>query len=639
MPHYIQNNFTAGEISPRLAARSDLEKYKNGVKELTNFMVLPHGGVQSRPGTRFVAECKDSSHVVLVRRFEFNTDQAYIIEIGALYMRFYMDGGRIESPPGTPVEIVTPYDYFDLLGLRFEQSADTLYITHVRHAPRKLTRSSHTSWSLVGIDFINGPYFPENETDTTVTPSGTTGSITLTASAALFDPDHVLSHFQIFQGSTYGWAKITAYTSPTVVTATVQGDALGGTTATKKWRLGAWGTKQGFPACCGFNEERLFFAGSLTSPLSVWGSRTGDFENMTPGTSDDSAVEYTIASSRVNGFKWIMQDRGMLLGTAGAEFILDGGGNPLSPSNVQAKIQTTYGSNDVTPIKAGNMTIFTQRQGRKLRSLSYSFQSDAYAAPNLTLLSEHITESGVVDMAYQQEPDSIIWCVLYDGTLLSLTYLQDQEVMGWAKHTTQGFFESVAVIPSDGIDQAWFTVQRVVNGVAKRYVEYFDPSLCTDSALSDDGGPYVSVGNIDHLEGMTVAIKGDGAVYPNGTVTSGSLDIDPPATAVEVGLSFIPRLVTLRPEIETPDGTIQGRKRRWVRCFARVFETIGISINGDQVESRSTGDNMDEIPPTFTGDIPVTTIGWDREGEIAIEQTQPLPATILSVFGEVGIGD
>ncbi len=144
----IQNNFTSGELSPRMEGRSDFPKYQNAVKTMENLIPLKFGGAVRRPGTRFVAEAKDSTKKTRLIPFEFNDTQAYIVEVGNLYMRFYRNGGRIESPPLTPVEIVTPYLEAELFDLQFAQSADVMWITHRNHQPRKLTRTSHTAWSL-----------------------------------------------------------------------------------------------------------------------------------------------------------------------------------------------------------------------------------------------------------------------------------------------------------------------------------------------------------------------------------------------------------------------------------------------------------------------------------------------------------
>ncbi len=175
--------FAGGELSPRLWARTDLDKYAQSVRTMRNMIALPQGPATRRPGTRFIAPTKNNGPARLIP-FEFSTVQAYIIEAGEIYLRFYRDGGQILSG-GVPYEVVTPYAAGDLAGLQWAQSADTLYIAHPLHAPRKLTRTGHTAWMLSTVAFQDGPYL-EQRADIAITPSARTGSVTLTAGASLF---------------------------------------------------------------------------------------------------------------------------------------------------------------------------------------------------------------------------------------------------------------------------------------------------------------------------------------------------------------------------------------------------------------------------------------------------------------------
>ncbi len=160
----LLNNMTSGELSPFLYGRVDLAKYLNGCETLENWMPLRYGGVTSCPGSRFVAETKDSTKASRLVPFVYSTLQAYQLEFGDTYIRFYKDGGSIESPPGTPVEISTPYEEADLPLLKFAQSADVLYIVHPDFALRKLTRTSHTAWTLSVVTLTDGPFLDENDT-------------------------------------------------------------------------------------------------------------------------------------------------------------------------------------------------------------------------------------------------------------------------------------------------------------------------------------------------------------------------------------------------------------------------------------------------------------------------------------------
>lgn len=707
-------------MSPRLLARTDFNKHPAGAKEMLNCFPLPHGGADGRGGFRLAAEVRNHDMYTRVYQFEFSTEQSYIIEFGNFYARFYKDEGRIESPPGTPVEIATPYAVADVEALKFSQSADTLYITHRSYQTRKLTRTSHTSWTLTATDFVDGPYLDQNTTTTTITPSvsGVGASGTLTASSGIFQSGHVGALFRLFISGSWGYVKVTGYNSSTSVNMTVV-KSLGGTTATAAWREGAFSPLRGYPGAVTIFEQRLILAGTKAQPQTVFGSASGSYEDMTPGTGDADAFIYTIGSNKVNSILWMVGDSRLTIGTIGEEFVMSGGSAPITPSNVRALSQTVYGSADVQGIRIGSSTVFVQRSRRKVRQLSFSNEENTLKSPDLTLLSEHITQSGVSAFAYQQEPDSILWCVRKDGLLSSLTFLQIQDVTGWARHQTDGVFESVAVIPSlsGEVDTLWAVVRRTIGGVTKRYVEFYDPSLRVDSGLSYDGTvnsdaltlsavsgasitattpgavfvagdvgkdivltgttlgraritSYVSptqvlctgvntfpattfaagawgiaaatVSGLSHLEGKTVKIVGDGAVYPEQTVVAGTVELDGlPALKVDVGLEYIPRLVTVEPEVKGQDSsTIQSIRKRLARAFIRVYETSSLWINGvPEVPARTTTHVMGVAPPEFTGDIQVSNLGYEARAVLTIEQRNPKPMTVLGIWGDLEYGD
>ena len=482
-------NFTAGELSPRLDGRNDLAKYSAGCATVENMVIYPHGAAARRPGTQFVASVKTPAAKTRLIPFEFSTEQTYILEFGNQYIRFYRNNGQIESG-GSAYEISTPYLTAELFDIKFAQSADVMYITHPNHQTRKLSRTGHTSWTLAAVEFTNGPYLDANITATTITSSAHTVGTgrTLTASAVT----------GINSGSGFlttdvgrqirfrdGYGIITARTNTTVVTVEILID-MGSSSASTDWSLGSFSTTTGFPSCVSFFEQRLVFAASVNNPQTVYFSKSGDYENMDAnigGTvADDDAIIYTIASNQVNAIRFLTSARTLIIGTAGGEFVVSGGGdnNAVTPTNIMIKKQSNHGAANVDAISVGNATLFLQRAKRKIRELAYNFDVDGYIAPDLTILAEHITEGNVVEMAYQEEPLAIIWCVRGDGQLIALTYQREQEVVAWHRHIIGGVFgtgnavcESVAVIPTDDSEyELYMIVKRTINGATTRYVEY-----------------------------------------------------------------------------------------------------------------------------------------------------------------------
>ena len=282
----IQTNFTGGEISPRLLGRVDLTKYTSSVQRCENFICFPHGGITKRSGTRFIAEVKDSSKKVRLIPFIFSTVQAYVLEFGDGYVRFYRNEGQIEniSPLVGPYEIVSPYAEADLDDLKFTQSADILYLTHPNYQTRKLSRTGHNAWTFSLLEHIDGPYGDINTTSTTLSCTHTTGTATVTASSttginnnAGFNSGDINRSIRLLLSGVWGAGKITAVNSTTEVVIEVFNDFEMGTnnTPTDNWRLGIWSDNTGWPTTCTFYQQRLFFANNQAQPNTVWASESG----------------------------------------------------------------------------------------------------------------------------------------------------------------------------------------------------------------------------------------------------------------------------------------------------------------------------------------------------------------------------
>ena len=616
----------AGEFGPRMMARVDLAKYSNACEVLENCFALPQGAAMRRPGTRFVAAAKFADRAVRLVPFEFSTSQAYQIEAGDGYFRFYRNRGQIVAAatdavvtngdfsaglggwvdhstgaallahdaalermnlvgasgavahaeqaiatsavgvehvvsfavyggpvtvrvgttstgaevladtvlepgfhtqaftPGAspftlqflhdgadtrqvdnitvlddaPVEVASPYGGGELFQLKYAQSADVLFIAHPDHRVHRVTRRGHESWSVAAVDFVDGPYLDENTDDGhTLTPSGTTGAITITANRDTFVATDVGRLVRLKVSAAWGYAKITGFTDARTVAATVA-EALDGTAATAAWRLGVWSDTTGYPRAVTFYEQRFWAAGAPQFPQRIDGTRIGAFETFTPGTDDDDAVSYTMSADKVNAITWLSPGDSLAVGTVGGEWIVQSSdrNDPITPSNVQIKLNETVGSADVQPARVGPAVLFAARGGRRLHEFAFSLEADGFRAPDMTILAEHVTGDGLVEIAYQRKPDSILWCIRADGQLACFTYNRPEDVLGWSRQVTDGAFESVSVIPGATEDDVWCVVIRDVGGGEKRLIEVFDgvalgsqaDAFFVDSGLSYDGG-------------------------------------------------------------------------------------------------------------------------------------------------------
>lgn len=727
--------FNAGELSPLLAGRSDLAKYPAGCETLDHFIPSVQGPARFRPGTRYVDECLDSDYRSWLSRFEFNYQQANILEFNNDKLGFFTNRGRLLSGV-TPYTITTPYSDADLINpdgswsLSQVQTGDVVYLAGGGQPPQKLSRLSASSWTIEQFDPDTGPFMDMNEDDAlTVTISAISGSITITAASGIFTADHVGVLFRIerrdsqdlspwipngrfnvgdycisdgktyldvdqtgsftkevkpthtrgkawdgpvlggsvqeweYVDSGYGIARITGYTSPTVVTADVITDfrfpnqIVG--TGTRRWQFGAWGSHNEYPTQVTLWRDRLVFAGVR----DVWLSEAADYENFAPDSFGevltDSAVNVRIQSRDNNAIRWMESTNALLVGTAAAEFAITESttSEPFGPANVKAVAKSHWGGAGVTPVKVGGAVFFVEKTLGRVREVLYDPESTPYTARDITLLAEHITAGGVVYLAHQKAPESILWAVRSDGVLLGFTYEVDQDVYAWHRHTFTGEVEAVQVIPSPNGDRddVWLSVKRTINNNVVRYVERIegfiglteasDQAFHVECGLTYSGVPVTSVTGLDHLEGETVKVVTDGAVHPDKTVTGGAISLDTEAETVHVGLGYVGRVKTMRLEGGSAEGTSQGKVKRVGKVVIRVNRSLGGKVGPSfsdmqDLQYRAPADSMDDPPPLYSGDKILTwTSGFETDGYICVEQDQPLPFDLVAIYPQVVTSD
>lgn len=667
----IIHAFNAGEIGRLLHGRVDLDFYRASCRVMQNMIPLAQGAATRRPGTRYIAAVKTYAKRTALLRFQFSTLQSYTIELGDQYLRFYRNRGQILSgSPAAPHEIATPYlhaDLFDAKGrlrIKYTQSADVMYLVHPLYAPRKLSRTGHTSWTLSVVDFLDGPYLDENTTATTLTPGAATGNgVTLTASSttginggAGFQLTDVGRLVRLKEGSTWGWAKIVSRTSTTVVAIDIK-STLTNTNAKAAWMLGRWSVTTGWPNAVCFHENRLIFGQGQRFD----GSKSNDFENFAPTTlggqvEDDSAIAYAMASDEVNSIMWFASARDLLVGTLGAEARVgtDNTAAPMTPTNVNARQQTKHGCADMPPLAIGNAVLFVQRQGKRLRELAYRLDDDGYRAPDMMKRHPAVTRNReIVAMAFQQEPYPTVWCVTDTGELLSFSYERDEEVTAWARHPLggNGVVEAVAVIAGDGADEVWMIVRRTIDGESVRYVEliedYFgeddDPAdaFHVDSGLTYSGASTLSISGLAHLEGAEVAVWTDKGQHPRRTVESGAIALEFEVTKAQVGLPHTWILEPNRLEAGAQAGVAQGRIKRIDEVVVRLMRATGVKVGPeadliDEISPRQATDAMGQAPALLDGDYPVPFNGtYDRDGIMRLQGDGPGPVTVICLMPRV----
>lgn len=443
-----------------------------------------------------------------------------------------------------------------------------------------------------------------------------------------------------------GLVKVTGYTSATVLQGIVQ-QVLTSTTAAiaNSWTLNSsiWGGTNKYPRTGTLHEQRLLLAGSAGFPQTVVCSRIGDTLNFELGTNDSDAFSREVASAQVATIRHLAQGRRLMVFTSQNEMSMRGGQEKsITPTNIQKNDESTAGANQVRPVKIGNEILFVQRAGKKVRACGYRQDIDGFESPDRTVFSEHITGPGIVDMAFQQEPDALLYCVRSDGQMAVSTYDTEQEVNAWGRWITDGEVETVACIPTPTAEQVWVIVKRTINGVTKRFVEYFDSTLKTDCAITaTSGSPQTVWTGLGHLEGKAVKVLADGVVQANKVVTGGQITLDRPALAIEVGLSYTPKIKMLNPEVGSAAGTSQGAAISVAEVIVRVLDTVGVEIDGQVQTFRKMGSELLDRPPEVgTGELRETALSGELYShELEITQPEPVDFHVLAVIRKCTIND
>lgn len=798
-----QTNFTAGEISPRLQARQDVDRYGNAARSMVNAHPVIHGGAKRRAGTRYYKAAKYAAKRARLIPFVYSRDESYMLEVGDGYMRVHGAGGT-----DLGIELVSPYNEAAAQVVDYTQGENLAFFAHESSAIQRMrlldgvfdlsaapispepfaenglkpattlslsattvgtgrtatagasvflrsdvgrnilagagiaTITAYTSATQVtctiSAAFASSPVAsgawqidaspqaflrPTIKTPigaavtlhtgltraATLTLSDKTGAITITASASVFTAGDsgkwlfadsgmvaltyvsatecsgtVVDDFvsTSYASGSYGisddaWraadvgsfvrvnegmARITAVVSAAQATGVIVQDMTSTVAAPAlAWSIesSAWGGANGYPRTVTMHDQRLVAAGTEANPQTVWGSRIGDFFDFTLGTADDDAFAFTIAGDQVNRIAYVSSMRNVLVNTFGGEFSLQGGiEKPITPTNVRIRPESSHGCREVRPLTIGKESVFVQRSGRKVRAMGYRYDVDGYVAPDLAVLAEHITATGVSGMTWQQEPDLLLWAHLGDGSMVSCTFDRDQQVIGWARHETAGEVESIATIQNGDIEETWVIVKRQVGGSTVRYLEIFDETwqavdggdewgYMVDCGAAFNSATAFSTVTVAHLAGLQVDILADGVVQPRQTVpVGGTLTLERPAHRVLVGIPYTTTIGLLSPAIGVPSGSGKVASKRATELSLEFLGSIGgqvVSADGmvERLASRQFGTDVLDTPlQTFTGEVSVSTGGWTK-GRIAIDvlQTQPLPMHLLSATFKIEAND
>lgn len=670
--------------------------------------------------------------------------------------------------------VVSPYAAADLARLKFTQSADVMTICHPNYASYDLSRTGDAAWTFTAIVFGSTAAAPAslalaatpatvattyyayavtsinaagqesvpitNALGSVIDITAIAGSIGLTwpavAGAIAYN---VYKALPVRGGGTIPSGPLFGYMTTTLSNAAVDANIVPDFSFTPPTNTNPFAGGNN-PITVTYDQQRRVFAGSTLFPETFWMSKPGQFQNFDvsdPILSSDSIVG-TLVSRQVNNIKYmISMPGGLIMFTGGGAWQVNGGsqGAPLTPTTINATPQAYNGCADIEPIAINYDILYVQERGTIVRDLAYSFYTNIYTGTDLSVLSNHLFAGYTLkEWAYAEEPFKVIWVVRSDGALLSLTYLKEQEVVGWAKHETQGRFQSITSIQEGTENVVYAIVQRSIGGMLTSFIERMHTRLMpngaedaffVDCGLESDltypnftltisaaegeatfsvNAPFFAVGNIgdviragggiatitafvdnqtvtatitreitdvddfhvpvivwpqvsgtwsiatpsttftglEHLEGETVAILGDGNVFPPQTVLNGQVLLSEPCSKVVAGLAYTAQLQTLY--LDTGEPTIQGKRKNIAAMTARVDQTRGLAMGPafDDLTSYKDRDlnTIGQPIELFTGDQRmIIGGGWTTEGQLCIEQSHPLPATILGVIPEIQLGD
>ncbi|MEQ9345630.1 MAG: hypothetical protein RIG26_04210 [Thalassospira sp.] len=639
-----KNTFSTGELAPELWGRSDLTAYANGAARLRNVFIEPSGGVRRRPGIRLVDELDGPVRLIT---FEFNTEQTYLLAFGDKRAVVFEDGVAtrwFETPFGV--------EHHDLLN--WTQSADTLLVVHPDASPVRLTRTPSGDWHMTlwawratNYDTAQ-PYYKFIDPAVTLTPSGTSGSVTITANADVFVDGHVGTLWRIsgIEG------EVTHVAGPRAA-ALVLKDTLPNTDATIDFSEQAFSDVRGWPRSVTFHQDRMVIGGSRDLPNRLWMSKSGDLFNFDLGEGlDDEAIEFALLADQVNAITGVFAGRHLQVFTSGSEWMVTG--DPLTPANIQITRQTRIGSQSKRTVPLVNIdgaTIFAGRSGREIREFLFTDVEQAYGSADLALLSRHLVNNPV-DQAFDADR-RLLHVVMGDGSLGTLTLYRSEAITAWsAQSVADCQFQSVSVSGGD----VYVSLRRGDRYFLGVFDEDCGFDLQTDQEIDAAEPPRRHWGNLDALDGLAVSAWAEGTLSDGLLVAGGTVTLPGnvgPVSSIAIGVPFTHEIYALPPAGRDGSRPHGGNAVRLVSLTLRLQQSGQLRVDTGRglrdvalpVSDDAAGTEVDK-ETLYSGDITLRSLGWRRgssgtinSGLWRIAGESPRPFLLLGAASEMGVND
>jgi hypothetical protein len=678
-----QVSFGSGEIDPLLHRRFDYQRFQTGLAVCKGFLPLAQGGFTRAPGTLHRGSTRANAEGVLLP-FTFAVNDAVVLEFTDLRMRVWRYGELVQSG-GSPYELVTPYPLASLSRLQWVQSADVIYLADGLRPIQRLARLALDNWTIAAFEPTNGPFRVQNLNKAlTVQASASTGTVTLTASGPLFAANHIGSLMELrptdntavplwrsnetvavgdrrrvgnrtyenviasgitgnnppihdegvaitdnftrwrFICTDIGIVRITGYTSPTSVTATVVQTLPQSVVSdpTYRWSEGAWSARYGYPSSIEIFDQRLCAAATPNEPRTLWFSTAGDFGDFAPGAEADSSFAYSIAGDNtVNRILNLVRGAtGLHILALGEEYSTrsDSRAQVIGPTTTIFSTNSKRGSHTARPVAPDGNPMFITRDRRRLIMMNYSFEADSNRPVILSRASQHLGNDLFEQIVWQSAPEPMAWIRRASGDLAVMIFDAAEEVLGWATMPLAGgFCESLAVTPNaDGTaDEVMMIVRRTVNGATVRFVETMTPifallsgqqpisEACHFFAALDVTPPSpTDTFTVPHLIGKSVYAWTDvGQFGPMTVPADGVISFPSLAGHAFIGLFDDTHFAeTLDVQAAAADGNTMGRKKRLHAQFGiglhNTAQGLIQVVERDFAQAERTGDLRRIVP-------------------------------------------
>jgi len=683
----LKTNFASGQLDALMAGRSDTSYYQNGSETLLNNAPLIEGGAERRGGFRFLNDLTSAitnDHKLEI--FQFNDDQRYLFFFENTKVTIYNSDGSLAQTITS-----TLWTSAMLPGLDITQEADTMFVFHEDMAPQVIKRTGVATFTVSTFAFetnlegneLRQPYHRFAADSIYLTPSAGTGSITLTSSATFFTAAMVGYVFRLVYDveddvndeieELFYEIEITAYASGTSVTGTLRRDlptwanlvgtagtyaedhrrryedmpwwtttpAAGAFIPTDRWQEPVFSTTRGWPRSGTFHSQRLCFGGSASLPSWIWTSKIGAFYNFEPGKGlDNDALSGPCDSGVGHKIKHLVSmDRLIAFTDRGAFYQPQGDTKPLTPENFGMVKTTPYGISDAEPQIFDDAVIYVQDGDEVVREFRWNDADDKYLSPAISVVANSLLNS-IADMCavYSNDdgrPEQFVYFVNGDGSITAFHGSRAQEIAAWFPWETNGLVKSVAGFGDD----LFILVQRTINSVTKRYLEKFDRTLTLDAA--ETGATItasVTHAGFAHLASQEVAVNSGKSDFYHGIFTvsaGGVITLEEPDTTITAGLNYTRTIKDLPVDVVLPDGPSFGLMKRTVEVIVQCNDSLEVAFEGQNVALYNVTDDLSVDPSAKTGYYRFKKLGWNRHGQVTLEQATPLKMTILSLVKTV----